>query len=88
GNISFSCSESHVVPVTFTSSSTSYLLLPGTSQIDGLSVSFQFRTWNSDGLLLSTQLAGESAVLVLQLYNGKILLMIQKESVNILPIST
>uniref|UniRef100_A0A8C5Q8M8 Contactin associated protein family member 5 n=1 Tax=Leptobrachium leishanense TaxID=445787 RepID=A0A8C5Q8M8_9ANUR len=88
GNISFSCSESHIVPVTFISSSTSYLLLPGTSQMDGLSISFQFRTWNSDGLLLSTQLGGESAVLVLQLYNGKLLLTIQKESDNILPVST
>ncbi|KAM8934053.1 contactin-associated protein-like 5 [Pelodytes ibericus] len=88
GNITFSCSESHIIPVTFISSTTSYLLLPGTSHIDGLSVSFQFRTWNSDGLLFSTQLSGDSGVLVLQLFSGKLLLMIQKEMVNILPISS
>ncbi|XP_075037222.1 contactin-associated protein-like 5 [Mixophyes fleayi] len=88
GNITFSCSEPHVVPVTFISSSTSYLLLPGTPQMDDLSVSFQFRTWNSDGLLLSSKLSGDSGVLLLQLYSGKLLLMIQKEIANILPIST
>ncbi|XP_077151533.1 contactin-associated protein-like 5 [Ranitomeya variabilis] len=88
GNITFSCSEPHVVPVTFISSSTSYLLLLGTAQIDNLSVSFQFRTWNGDGLLLSTKLSVDLGVLVLQLYSGKLLLMIQKEMVNIQPIST
>ncbi|KAG9477540.1 hypothetical protein GDO78_002767, partial [Eleutherodactylus coqui] len=88
GNITFSCSEPHVVPVTFISSSTSYLLLPGTPQMDDLSVSFQFRTWNSDGLLLSTKLSGDSGVLILQLFSGKLLLMIQKEMVTIQPIST
>uniref|UniRef100_A0A669PDA1 Contactin associated protein family member 5 n=1 Tax=Phasianus colchicus TaxID=9054 RepID=A0A669PDA1_PHACC len=55
GNVTFSCSEPQIVPITFVSSSRSYLLLPGTPQIDGLSVSFQFRTWNKDGLLLSTE---------------------------------
>ncbi|XP_073522704.1 contactin-associated protein-like 5 isoform X2 [Phyllobates terribilis] len=88
GNITFSCSEPHVVPVTFISSTTSYLLLLGTGHIDNLSVSFQFRTWNSDGLLLSTKLSVDSGVLILQLYSGKLLLMIQKEMVNIQPIST
>ncbi|KAM3916615.1 contactin-associated protein-like 5 [Leptodactylus fuscus] len=88
GNITFSCSEPHVVPVTFSSSSTSFLLLPGTPQMDDLSLSFQFRTWNSDGLLLSTRLSGDSGILILQLFSGKLLLMIQKEMVNIQPIST
>ncbi|XP_069838522.1 contactin-associated protein-like 5 [Dendropsophus ebraccatus] len=88
GNITFSCSEPHVVPVTFLSSSTSYLLLPGTPLMDDLSVSFQFRTWNSDGLLLSTKLSGDHGVLILQLFSGKLLLMIQREMVNIQPIST
>ncbi|XP_073417138.1 contactin-associated protein-like 5 isoform X2 [Dendrobates tinctorius] len=88
GNITFSCYEPHAVPVTFISSSTSYLLLLGTAQIDNLSVSFQFRTWNSDGLLLSTKLSVDSGVLILQLYSGKLLLMVQKERVNIQPIST
>ncbi|XP_071978133.1 contactin-associated protein-like 5 [Engystomops pustulosus] len=88
GNITFSCSEPHVVPVTFLSSSTSYLLLPGTPHMDDLSVSFHFRTWNSDGLLLSTKLSGDSGVLIIQLFSGKLLLMIQKEMANIQPIST
>ncbi|XP_069586113.1 contactin-associated protein-like 5 [Ranitomeya imitator] len=88
GNITFSCSEPHIVPVTFLSSSTSYLLLPGIAQMDDLSVSFQFRTWNSDGLLLSSKLSGDSGVLILQLFSGKLLLMIQKEMVNIQSIST
>ncbi|KAM4698233.1 contactin-associated protein-like 5 [Rhinophrynus dorsalis] len=88
GNVTFSCSEPHVVPATFLSSSTSYLLLPGTPQLDGLSVSFQFRTWNSDGLLLSTQLSGDSGTLLLQLFSGKLLLIIQKEMENLLTLST
>ncbi|XP_053328192.1 contactin-associated protein-like 5 [Spea bombifrons] len=87
GNVTFSCSEPHIVPITFLSSGTSYLLLPGISQLDGLSVSFQFRTWNGDGLLLSTQLSGGSGVLVLQLFSGKLLLEIQREMDNILPVS-
>lgn len=56
--------------------------------MDDLSVSFQFRTWNSDGLLLSTRLSGDYGVLILQLFSGKLLLMIQKEMVNVQPIST
>ncbi|KAM9305901.1 contactin-associated protein-like 5 [Gastrophryne carolinensis] len=88
GNITFACSEPHVVPVTFISPSSSYLLLPGSPQLDDLSVSFQFRTWNSDGLLLSTKLSADSGTLLLQLYSGKLLLMFQKEMVNTLPITT
>ncbi|XP_018424066.1 PREDICTED: contactin-associated protein-like 5 [Nanorana parkeri] len=88
GNITFSCSEPHIVPITFTSPSTSFLLLPGTPQLDDLAVSFQFRTWNSDSLLLSTKLAGDSGFLLLQLYSGKLLLMIQEKLPNILPITT
>nr|DBA19595.1 TPA: hypothetical protein GDO54_015400 [Pyxicephalus adspersus] len=87
GNITFSCSEPHIVPITFTSSSTSYLLLPGTPHLEDLTVSFQFRTWNSDSLLLSTKLSGDSGFLLLQLYSGKLLLMIQEKLPNILPIT-
>ncbi|KAM9320182.1 contactin-associated protein-like 5 [Gastrophryne carolinensis] len=87
GNITFSCSEPYIVPVTFLSPSSSYLLLPGNPQLDDLSVSFQFRTWNSDGLLLSTKLSADSGILLLQLYSGKLLLMFQKEVVNTLPIT-
>ncbi|XP_073490537.1 contactin-associated protein-like 5 isoform X1 [Aquarana catesbeiana] len=87
GNITFSCSEPHIIPITFTSPSASYLLLPGTPQLDDLAVSFQFRTWNSDSLLLSTKLSGDSGYLLLQLYSGRLLLMIQEKLPNILPIT-
>ncbi|XP_031749305.1 contactin-associated protein-like 5 [Xenopus tropicalis] len=87
GNVTFSCSEPHVIPVTFTNSSTSYLLLPGTPQMDGFSVSFEFRTWNGNGLLLTTQFSGGSGVLLLQLVSGKLLLEIQ-EGEHILTLSS
>uniref|UniRef100_A0A669PD96 Contactin associated protein family member 5 n=1 Tax=Phasianus colchicus TaxID=9054 RepID=A0A669PD96_PHACC len=78
GNVTFSCSEPQIVPITFVSSSRSYLLLPGTPQIDGLSVSFQFRTWNKDGLLLSTELSENSGSLLVYLHGGRLTLLIQK----------
>uniref|UniRef100_A0A4W2F2E8 Uncharacterized protein n=1 Tax=Bos indicus x Bos taurus TaxID=30522 RepID=A0A4W2F2E8_BOBOX len=78
GNVTFSCSEPQIVPITFVNSSSSYLLLPGTPQIDGLSVSFQFRTWNKDGLLLSTRLSEGSGTLLLSLEDGTLRLVIQK----------
>ncbi|EPY75922.1 hypothetical protein CB1_001533062 [Camelus ferus] len=78
GNVTFSCAEPQIVPVTFLSSTSSYLLLPGTPQIDGLSVSFQFRTWNHDGLLLSTELSEGSGTLLLSLEGGTLRLVIQK----------
>ncbi|XP_075465882.1 contactin-associated protein-like 5 isoform X2 [Ascaphus truei] len=56
--------------------------------MEGLSVSFQFRTWNTDGLLLSTQLYGDSGILLLQLLAGKLILVIQKEMENMITFST
>ncbi|KAM3854177.1 contactin-associated protein-like 5 [Vipera latastei] len=78
GNVTFSCSEPPITPITFESSNSSYLLLPGTPQIDGLSVSFQFRTWNKDGLLLSTELSENSGSLLFYLHHGRLILNIQK----------
>lgn len=78
GNVTFSCSEPQIVPITFVNSSSSYLLLPGTPQIDGLSVGFQFRTWSKDGLLLSTELSEGSGTLLLSLEGGTLRLLIQK----------
>ncbi|XP_036110086.1 contactin-associated protein-like 5 isoform X2 [Molossus molossus] len=78
GNVTFSCSEPQIVPITFISSSGSYLHLPGTPKIDGLSVGFQFRTWNKDGLLLSTELSQGSGTLRLSLEGGALRLLIQK----------
>ncbi|XP_041116308.1 contactin-associated protein-like 5 [Polyodon spathula] len=71
GNVTFSCSDPQMVPVTFLSSTSSYLLLPVASQADGLTLRFQFRTWNRDGLLLSAQLLHEPERLLLYLSNGK-----------------
>eukprot|EP00073_Rattus_norvegicus_P052063 XP_017454447.1 PREDICTED: contactin-associated protein like 5-2 isoform X2 [Rattus norvegicus] len=78
GNVTFSCSEPQIVPITFVNSRSSYLFLPGTPQIDGLSVSFQFRTWNEDGLLLSTELSEGSGTLLLILESGTLRLLIKK----------
>ncbi|KAM7104378.1 contactin-associated protein-like 5 isoform 2-T2 [Molossus nigricans] len=78
GNVTFACSEPQIVPITFISSSGSYLRLPGTPKIDGLSVGFQFRTWNKDGLLLSTELSEGSGTLRLSLEGGALRLLIQK----------
>ncbi|XP_013913790.1 PREDICTED: contactin-associated protein-like 5 [Thamnophis sirtalis] len=87
GNVTFSCSEPPITPITFESSNSSYLLLPGTPQIDGLSVSFQFRTWNKDGLLLSTELSENSGSLLLYLHHGRLILNIQKGTESYVGIS-
>ncbi|KAJ8406915.1 hypothetical protein AAFF_G00291910 [Aldrovandia affinis] len=55
-NLSFSCVEPHTFPVFF--NATSYLQLPGRTDHEVISVSFQFRTWNPSGLLLYSALAG------------------------------
>ncbi|XP_014797567.1 PREDICTED: contactin-associated protein-like 4 isoform X3 [Calidris pugnax] len=71
GNMSFSCLEPRVVPVTFLSSS-SYLALPGTSGREEVFISFQFRTWNKEGLLLSSKLHQASDGFFLYLSDGKV----------------
>ncbi|XP_053114143.1 contactin-associated protein-like 5 isoform X2 [Hemicordylus capensis] len=78
GNVTFACSEPQITPITFDNFNSSYLLLPGTPHLDGLSVSFQFRTWNKNGLLLSTELSEDSGSLLLYLHHGKLALIIQK----------
>ncbi|XP_072326107.1 contactin-associated protein-like 5 isoform X1 [Scyliorhinus torazame] len=79
GNVTFSCTEPRIVPVTFMTSS-SYLLLPGTNQMDELSVSFQFRTWNRDGLLLYSELHKASGALHIHLSDGKLKVTVHKSS--------
>ncbi|KAI5934151.1 Contactin-associated protein-like 3 [Manis javanica] len=71
GNVSFSCSHPHTVPVTFLSPR-SYLVLGGTFGEDKASVALQFRTWNRSGLLLATQF------LVLVLHDGKVKLSLSQ----------
>ncbi|XP_055494741.1 contactin-associated protein-like 5 [Leucoraja erinacea] len=87
GNVTFSCVNPHIVPVTFATSS-SYLLLPGKSQMDGLSVSFQFRTWNKDGLLLYNEFHGRSGVLQIYMLKGKLKITVHKMSWSQADIST
>ncbi|KAM6392115.1 contactin-associated protein-like 4 [Rhynochetos jubatus] len=77
GNVSFSCLEPQVVPVTFLSSS-SYLALPGTSGQDEVYISFQFRTWNKEGLLLSGKLHQASGGFLLYLSDGKVKISLHK----------
>nr|XP_046219038.1 contactin-associated protein-like 5 [Oncorhynchus gorbuscha] len=73
GNVTFSCSEPQLVSTTFLSSSSSFLSLPATQSASaGFAVRFQFRTWNPDGLLLSTQLALEPQRLQLQISNSRL----------------
>uniref|UniRef100_A0A8D0FIF7 CNTP4 protein n=1 Tax=Strix occidentalis caurina TaxID=311401 RepID=A0A8D0FIF7_STROC len=76
GNMSFSCLEPQVVPVTFLSSS-SYLALPGTSGQEEVFVNFQFRTWNKEGLLLSSKLHASGRFL-LYLSDGKVKINLHK----------
>lgn len=88
GNVTFSCSEPQIVPITFLSASGSYLLLPGTPRLDGLSVGFQFRTWSRDGLLLSTELSEGSGTLLLSLEGGTLRLLIQRTAERTVEILT
>ncbi|XP_012868460.1 PREDICTED: contactin-associated protein-like 4 isoform X2 [Dipodomys ordii] len=71
GNVSFICSQPQSVPVTFLSSR-SFLTLPASSREEGVSASFQFRTWNAAGLLLFSELQVVSGSLLLLLSDGKL----------------
>ncbi|KAG8455340.1 hypothetical protein GDO86_001514 [Hymenochirus boettgeri] len=70
GNVSYSCLEPELTPVTFINSN-SYLVLPGTLEQDELTVSFQFRTWNKEGILFSYKLSPEALELALYIADGK-----------------
>uniref|UniRef100_A0A8C5I835 Contactin associated protein-like 5a n=1 Tax=Gouania willdenowi TaxID=441366 RepID=A0A8C5I835_GOUWI len=77
GNVTFSCSRPQLVSCTFLSSSSSFLSLPAAAPsaiMGGFCVRFQFRTWNSDGLLFTTWLSPEPQRLVLQIRNSQLLL--------------
>lgn len=67
-NLSFSCVETHTFPVFF--NATSFLQLPGRANHNTLSVGFQFRTWNPDGLLLFSNL--DDGTLEISLEDSKI----------------
>ncbi|KAK2868852.1 hypothetical protein Q7C36_000723 [Tachysurus vachellii] len=76
GNVTFSCSDSQPVAVTFLSATNSFLVLPTDWAAEGLSVRLQFRTWNQDGCLLTVPLTQgpKSSSLTLQFSRGLFLL--------------
>uniref|UniRef100_A0AAY4AZZ4 Contactin-associated protein-like 5 n=1 Tax=Denticeps clupeoides TaxID=299321 RepID=A0AAY4AZZ4_9TELE len=90
GNVTFSCSEPQLVAATFLSSSGSFLSLaaPPPSAVEGLSVRFQFRTWNGDSLLFSGQLRPVSQHLWLQISSGRLHLTHQTSQLKTSEVST
>ncbi|XP_016422703.1 contactin-associated protein-like 5, partial [Sinocyclocheilus rhinocerous] len=72
GNVTFTCSEPQLVSTTFLSSSSSFLSLPLDAATEALSVTFQFRTWHREGMLLSAWLRRESERLLLLLVHGQL----------------
>uniref|UniRef100_A0A671PQ25 Contactin-associated protein-like 5 n=1 Tax=Sinocyclocheilus anshuiensis TaxID=1608454 RepID=A0A671PQ25_9TELE len=90
GNVTFSCSEPQLVAATFQSSSSSFLLLPAPALIlEDLSVRLQFRTWNLDGLLLSSPLISgqEPRYLILQISSGRLHLTHQTSALKMSEVS-
>ncbi|XP_075386221.1 contactin-associated protein-like 4 [Tenrec ecaudatus] len=77
GNTSFSCSQLQKVPVTFLTPKSS-LALTGFPGVDGVTVSFQFRTWNRAGRLLYSQLHQASGDLLLVLRDGSLTLSLHR----------
>lgn len=66
-NLSFSCVETHTFPVFF--NDTSFLQLPGRAGHNTISLGFQFRTWNSNGLLVFSNL--DDGTLEISLEDGR-----------------
>ncbi|XP_003908260.3 contactin-associated protein-like 4 [Papio anubis] len=71
GTVAFACAHPQTVPATFPSAR-SHLALPGAPGADGASVSFQFRTWNRAGLLLSWGTRPGSGGFFLALQDGRL----------------
>ncbi|XP_062284692.1 contactin-associated protein-like 4 [Scomber scombrus] len=88
GNVTFSCAEPVSVAVTFPGPH-SFLQLPGPTAptSGGVSVGFQFRTWNKGGLLLNFELPQEGVVW-LYLSEARLRLQIHKAGKTLLELST
>uniref|UniRef100_A0A3P8X6B6 Contactin-associated protein-like 4 n=1 Tax=Cynoglossus semilaevis TaxID=244447 RepID=A0A3P8X6B6_CYNSE len=88
GNVTFSCVEPVSVAVTFPGPQ-SFLQLPAeaASLSGGLSVTFQFRTWNEAGLLLTFDLLSEGGVVWLYLSEARLRLQIHKTGRAVLELS-
>ncbi|XP_069580049.1 contactin-associated protein-like 5 isoform X1 [Brachyistius frenatus] len=77
GNVTFLCSQPQLVACTFQSSSSSFMSLPVSAPsaiMGGFFIRFQFRTWNSDGLLLFARMNPEPQRLDLQISTSRLLL--------------
>lgn len=88
--MTFSCSEPQLVAATFQSSSSSFLSLPAPAPVlEGPSVRLQFRTWNPDGLLLSSSLISgqEPSYLILQISSGRLRLTHQTATLKMSEVS-
>ncbi|KAK5606999.1 hypothetical protein CRENBAI_010841 [Crenichthys baileyi] len=88
GNVTFSCAEPISVAVTFPGPH-SFLQLPWTasSSSGGMSIGFQFRTWNKAGLLLTFDLSRQGGEVWLYLNDGRLYLQIQKGGKVLLELS-
>ncbi|KAE8290556.1 Contactin-associated protein-like 4 Cell recognition molecule Caspr4 Precursor [Larimichthys crocea] len=91
GNVTFSCAEPVSVAVTFPGPQ-SFLQLPlptatASSSSGGLTVGFQFRTWNKAGLLLTFALPQEGGVVWLYLSEARLRLQIHKAGRALLELS-
>ncbi|KAM9349240.1 contactin-associated protein-like 4 [Symphorus nematophorus] len=88
GNVTFSCAEPVSVAVTFPGPQ-SFLQLPGAtaSSSGGVSIGFEFRTWNKAGLLLTFVLPQEGGVVWLHLSEARLRLQIHKAGRALLELS-
>uniref|UniRef100_A0A8C4FC08 Contactin associated protein like 3 n=1 Tax=Dicentrarchus labrax TaxID=13489 RepID=A0A8C4FC08_DICLA len=88
GNVTFSCAEPVSIAVTFTGPQ-SFLKLPGTmaSTSAGVSMGFQFRTWNKAGLLVTFALPQEGGVVWLYLSEARLRLQIHKAGRTLLELT-
>ncbi|KAF3841800.1 hypothetical protein F7725_023751 [Dissostichus mawsoni] len=79
GNVTFSCDEPVFVAMTFTSPQ-SFLWLPRMSErsSSSMTVGFQFRTWNEEGLLLTFDLPKQGGAVWLYLSKTRLHLQIHK----------
>ncbi|XP_051971628.1 contactin-associated protein-like 5 isoform X1 [Xyrauchen texanus] len=77
GNVTFTCTESVDVPVTFVSPG-SFLGLPWTAVGESVSVGLQFRTWNKAGLLMTFDLQHQAGTLWLYLSDARVRVQIHK----------
>ncbi|XP_060901413.1 contactin-associated protein-like 4 [Labrus mixtus] len=88
GNVTFSCAEPVSVAVTFPGPQ-SFLQLPAAtaSSSGGVSIGFQFRTWNKAGLLLTFDLAQEGGMVWLYLSEARLRMQIHKTGRALLELS-